>query len=519
MTPDAGPVRRVAPRWYASLVVRTVTLVAVVVLLLGAAVVSFITRRDRDDARRTADRLQALAEAELRGLAAELIADHQTIARALVEGLDARTRQWLEDEPLSLYRDKLRADRIDVDALRRALVAEVRARGRTERDRVAIVSDRLGTAAAARVERAAAALAAESEAQAGVEAAARTSRLATRLGLLLGGIAALLGLLLWRSVIAPIARLRADVARMSAGDLATPIGPTAGATRRDRRARSRRRRACAASCRSRAWGSRARSRAKTADLARTLAERTSALDELEATKDRLVQAAKMASLGTLAGGLAHEFNNLLGGVRACVEEARAGTSDPSVAEDLEMARRTADRGLALVRGMLDVARPGARGFAPVDLGVLVDEVVATVAPAARRRSVSIVRERAPVAIVLGDEAQLHQVALNLVTNALQAVDDGERVVVATRTEAGEGVLEVRDEGPGVDPAVRDRIFEPFFTGREGGTGLGLFVSYGIVERHGGRIEVGAAPEGGASFVVRLPAATSGGRASPGPLTQ
>ena len=109
-------------------------------------------------------------------------------------------------------------------------------------------------------------------------------------------------------------------------------------------------------------------------------------------------------------------------------------------------------------------------------------------------------------MVLGDEGQLHQVALNLVTNALQAVDEGERVVVALSSDGRFAVLEVRDEGPGVPPEDRRRVFEPFFTGRRGGTGLGLFVSYGIVERHGGRIEVGEAPEGGARFTVRIPLA-------------
>ena len=109
--------------------------------------------------------------------------------------------------------------------------------------------------------------------------------------------------------------------------------------------------------------------------------------------------------------------------------------------------------------------------------------------------------------VRGDAAQLHQVALNLLTNALQAVDEGEPVVVALRQEGARAVLEVRDGGPGVDPAIRDRIFEPFFTaGKAEGTGLGLFVSYGIVERHGGTLEVGSAPEGGARFTVRLPLA-------------
>jgi hypothetical protein len=74
---------------------------------------------------------------------------------------------------------------------------------------------------------------------------------------------------------------------------------------------------------------------------------------------------------------------------------------------------------------------------------------------------------------------------------------------------GHVALEVRDGGPGIDPAIRDRIFEPFFSAQEGGTGLGLFVSYGIVERHGGRIEVGTAPEGGARFTATFPAAPAG----------
>jgi signal transduction histidine kinase len=228
----------------------------------------------------------------------------------------------------------------------------------------------------------------------------------------------------------------------------------------------------------------------------------------------------MASLGTLAGGLAHEFNNLLGGIAGCAESAAAENRDPSVAEDLAMIRRTADRGTKLVRGMLDVAKPGTRAFEDVDLAALVDDAVRTVAPLAERRRVAIRREGGGVPPIRGDAAQLHQVTLNLLTNALQAVDDEETVVVALRPAGGSVVLEVRDSGGGVPAELRPRIFEPFFSGREGGTGLGLFVSYGIVERHGGRIEVGDAPEGGASFRVTLPKAPpepeSGAREPSGP---
>jgi signal transduction histidine kinase len=160
----------------------------------------------------------------------------------------------------------------------------------------------------------------------------------------------------------------------------------------------------------------------------------------------------------------------------------------------------------LVQALLDVARPGQRTLGPVALDEVVADVLRAAEPTATRRDVRIGRERQDDPVVLGDEGQLHQVVLNLVTNALQAVDDGERVVIATRREGDRGVVEVRDSGAGVPAEDRDRVFEPFFTAREHGTGLGLFVSYGIVDRHGGQIEVGDAPEGGARFTVRLPLA-------------
>jgi signal transduction histidine kinase len=487
-----------------SLVARTVALVLGVVLALGAAVVLWLTAEDRRRALEDAGALERLAEAEVRSLASDLVADHQEIAVALLEGSDRRTREWLEAEPLALYRDRSQPDRVDVDALRRALTADLRTRSRREREYAEIVAARLGQEAGARVNRVLADVGRAQRATAAAAADARRRALATRLALLLAGLAGLLGLALWTSVIRPVRRLRAAVDRIAQGDLDTPVehggrtdelGVLAREVEGMRGALARATK-----------GLEAEVARKTAALAQTLAERTAALEELTATRDRLVQAAKMASLGTLAGGLAHEFNNLLGGILGCVESARAEAKDPAVVEDLDMVRRTADRALVLVRAMLDVARPGSRALAEVDLASLLDDAVRTAKPAADRRSVRVRREVGPVPPVRGDAAQLHQVALNLLTNALQAVDDGEEVVVALRKEGSEAVLEVRDEGPGVDPAVRDRIFEPFFTGRDGGTGLGLFVSYGIVERHGGRIDVGTAPEGGARFSVHLPLA-------------
>jgi signal transduction histidine kinase len=307
-------------------------------------------------------------------------------------------------------------------------------------------------------------------------------------------------------VIAPVRRLRRAVDRIAGGDLATPVPGTGGARELGALAQDVER--MRDQLRVATMGLEDEVARKTEALAGTLAERTRALEELTATKDRLVQSEKMAGLGTLAGGVAHEFNNLLGGILGCIESARAGTTDAAVKEDLDVARRTAQRAASLVEALLGVARPGSREFAPVDLARVAVDVLRSAAPAAERRSVRLVSEASGAPVVSGEEGQLHQVALNLVTNALQAVDDGETIVVATRVEDRTAVLDVRDTGPGVPEADRSRIFEPFFTGKAGGTGLGLFVSYGIVERHGGRIEVTEAPEGGARFTVRIPLAPS-----------
>jgi signal transduction histidine kinase len=503
--PLEGTGRAAGVPWYTSIVARTLLLVAGVVLALGALVVLKLTDEDRADSLAEARRAEAGTARALRDVARDVAGDGRALSTSLVKAIEARMGIWFEEEPLSLYRDRMHPDRVDVDALRRALTARVRARGRDAIEHVGIVADLMDRATNERINRVLDDLAREDDARARSSSADRRARLAGRLALLLAGLSLLVAIALWRSVLAPVARLRGAVSRMAGGDLATPVGDVArrrdeiGALARDvDRMRDELRRS--------REGLEEQVAAKTADLARSLNERTAAYRELEAARDRLVQAAKMASLGTLAGGLAHEFNNLLGGIRGCVESAKAENKDASVAEDLDVVDRTAVRGLALVRSLLDVAKPGARALAPVDLAALVEDVLRTAGPAVQHEGITIRREIESVPPVRGDVAQLHQVALNLVTNALHACDEGETVIVAVRREGDRAVLEVRDEGPGVDPSVRERIFEPFFTTRAGGTGLGLFVSYGIVDRHGGTIDVGDAKEGGARFTVRLPLA-------------
>ncbi len=488
-----------------SLVGLTLLLVGGVVLLLGAGVVLWITHEDIQEAQRDASLQHEAAEREMRELARQVLGEAQEVAQGLVEGADRRMRLWVTEEPFEIYRDPADPNRTDAEARRRDLDAEVKTRSLNERDHVAIVTEVMREHAEARIDRMARHLEISAATLAEDASRARQRRLALRLGILLVSMALLLVLTLILLVVRPVNRLRSSVRRIAAGDLATPVA-TVGWPTREVSALARDVDRMREQIREATEGLEAEVERKTRTLAATLEERTHALDELRKTRDRLIQTEKMAGLGTLASGVAHEFNNLLGGILGCVESARAGTDDPSVQEDLDVARRTAERATGLVDALLGITRPGGRAFAPVRLRSVVEDVLGAAAATLRRHEIRLDKVLDDDPVVDGDAGQLHQVVLNLVTNALQAVDDGERIGVALALEGGQAVLEVRDAGPGIPPEDRSRIFEPFFTGRREGTGLGLFLSYGIVERHGGRIEVEDAPEGGALFRVRLPGA-------------
>jgi len=487
-----------------SLVTLTVALVGGVVLLLGAAVVAWVAQRDRRSALEDARLAQDAAEVEVRALARDLLDLSQEVAGGLSESHAQRLRAWLEQEPLALHRDAADPDRVDVVSIMDTLVAEVRRRGQEEAERIAVLSDRLERFAHARVEAQMAAQRSEAEARVDRSASSRARALTFQLALLLLGMALLLGGTLGLLVVRPLRRLRGAVDRMARGDLETPIAAQGPA--QEMRALSADVERLRVQLERLTVGLEEEVRRKTVDLETSLAERTRTLEELRSTQERLVQSAKMAGLGTLAGGVAHEFNNLLGGILGCIESARAEVPSGDLREDLDVAHRTALRAADLVRALLDVARPGQREMKPLDLRAIVQDVLRAAQPTAARRGVALIDEGGPPVRVQGDEGQLHQVVLNLVTNAMQAVDDRERVWIRVLDDGRHGGVQVRDEGAGVPPEQRARLFEPFFTTRADGTGLGLFVSYGIVERHGGRIGYDDAPEGGASFTVLLPLA-------------
>ena len=230
--------------------------------------------------------------------------------------------------------------------------------------------------------------------------------------------------------------------------------------------------------------------------------------EQRAMESRLRQAQKMEALGRLTGGIAHDFNNLLtvifSGAELLLREVPAGSLAAELTGEIRQAARD---GAELVRQIGSFSRHDRLTMAPLDLRALLDDCVS----ALRRilpESIDVRLEQPVEALyVVGDAIALKQVIVNLATNARDAVDGRGTIQFSTRRFRDRVVLTVRDSGRGMAPEVRDRAFEPFFTTKPPGkgTGLGLPTVYGIVEQHGGTVELASEPGQGTSVAVSLPA--------------
>jgi signal transduction histidine kinase len=247
-------------------------------------------------------------------------------------------------------------------------------------------------------------------------------------------------------------------------------------------------------------------------LRSTQVELRARMEAQRTAENRLIQAAKLAAVGEMAAGIAHELNNPLTSVTGFAELALAEIpKETETHKDLEMVLREALRARSVVRRLLDFARQSESTRARASINEVVDDVVALSRHLIHTSGVELKLDQEvnlPWAVV--DVNQMKQVLLNLVHNALQAMPNGGVMNIMTESVARNNrdwvVVSVTDTGIGISPPEQARIFEPFYTtkGNQGGTGLGLSVTYGIVTDHGGQIEVESQPGIGSKFTVWLP---------------
>ncbi|MHA3977272.1 sensor histidine kinase [Halovulum sp. GXIMD14794] len=243
-----------------------------------------------------------------------------------------------------------------------------------------------------------------------------------------------------------------------------------------------------------------------------VADRTAAEAQLRAVQDQLVQAGKLRALGEMSAGISHELNQPLTAIRALADNAGilAERGRPeAVAENLGKIGKLADRAARIIRNLRAFARNEAEPATDVDLGDVIADALEILAPRVEGAGAVIETPEGPLPSVHGGRVRLQQVLINLVSNSVDAMEGqaGPRLVRIGAEATGDRVrLTVRDSGPGLtDP---DRIFDPFFTTKPvgAGLGLGLSISYGIVQSFGGDIRGENCEGGGAMFTIDLPAA-------------
>lgn len=280
-------------------------------------------------------------------------------------------------------------------------------------------------------------------------------------------------------------------------------------------------------------------------LARSGKEQQLLIARLEATLDQLVQAEKMASIGQLAAGVAHEINNPIGFVNSNMgalksyvatlfgviqdyeDSIAANAPAPALLAQLAAVRSKADLAFVqedaadlvrqsmdglkrvkdIVQALNDFAHVGENERRPADLHQGLDSTLSMVASELRHKA-TVEKHYGQLPAVTCVPSQLNQVFMNLLVNAGQAIAHKGVITIRTGVEAGMAWVAIGDSGAGIAPENLSRIFEPFFTTKPigTGTGLGLSLSYGIISRHGGRLEVVSTPGVGSTFTIRLPLA-------------
>ncbi|MEN6450695.1 MAG: ATP-binding protein [Thermoguttaceae bacterium] len=250
-----------------------------------------------------------------------------------------------------------------------------------------------------------------------------------------------------------------------------------------------------------------------------LIERRQAAEEKGRLQLQLRHADRLATIGQLSAGVAHELNEPLGNILAFAQLARKESGLPQqVASDLDKIVTTSLHAREIIKKLMLFARQMPPRKSRVSLNAVVEDGLSFLETRCAKDGVSIERHLSPnMPDIVADPSQLNQVLVNLVVNAIHAMPGGGLLKISTCVTDKEATLTVEDDGVGMNAEVLKRIFVPFFTTKDvnEGTGLGLPVVHGIVTSHGGKVDVWSSPGGGSRFLVRLPIAGGGGDDGPG----
>jgi two-component system, NtrC family, sensor kinase len=246
-------------------------------------------------------------------------------------------------------------------------------------------------------------------------------------------------------------------------------------------------------------------------LEQQVQDRTAALAR---ATDRMIVSEKLSSLGRLAASVAHEINNPLAGILTYAKLLIRTLEDPGVPDRereaalkrLRLIERETERCSAIVRHLLDFARERSLTITEVSVNAALEEALTLVAHQAKLQDIDLVKELGDIPLVSADFGQLRQAFVNIIINACDAMSRGGRLTIRTVHAAAAPRVQVvvSDTGTGIPAPIRSKVLDPFFTTKEKGTGLGLSVVYGIVERHGGTLEIESEEGAGTTVTIGLP---------------
>ena len=253
------------------------------------------------------------------------------------------------------------------------------------------------------------------------------------------------------------------------------------------------------------------------DLRETTAEIQRREQELRDKQEQLVQAGKLATLGELTTGVAHELNNPLNNIGLFMGNALdligLGVTDKEhIARELQNAMRQVRKATEIISHLRTFGRVAPVSRELVSMNQVIGRALSLMQEQLRLREIEVELDvSARHAVVMGNPIQLEQVLINLLTNARDALAESPRKIIRISCEVRDGIVDLgfSDTGPGIPEGLERRIFDPFFTTKEvgRGTGLGLSITYGIIKEHGGTIAVANRPGEGAAFLIRLPLAS------------